>query len=184
MNRRDNPSPPRFLQRAWFFNLIVISLLALTGCDESATTDSTGSATPGATPSRADRSYGYGTKLIFGASGNAAPYKVSGWSAAEAECTWTEGNTASLAFDIPPSDSQIIFRATLSGFTKAPELASQPVDVLLNGTQVTHWEIAVKGLVQMAIPPEYVRDGKLRIDFKLPGAASPKSLGISIDERR
>ena len=186
MNSNNCIRGPRAAERLSLnvaFSVVCLLVFSFAGCDDSATTDS---ATPSPNPSTktGDRQYAYGTKLSFGTDGNAGPYKIKGWSTAEAEGTWTEGDLATLAFTVPPTDSQIIFRATLSGFVKPPELATQPVDVLLNGKQFAHWELAVKGLVQMAIPPEYVRDGELRIDFKLPAATSPKALGVSIDERR
>jgi hypothetical protein len=188
MNTHENAGPMKSRWGTSFHTAFAAALilgLGLTGCDKATTTNSSQSLspTPATDSSPGSRKYTYGTKLTFDAAGNAGPFKLGGWNAAETEGTWTEGNIASLAFTIPPSDGQIIFKATLSGFVKPPELASQPVDVLLNGKPVAHWELAVKGLVQMAIPPEYVRDGELRIDFKLPRAASPKSLGVSVDER-
>jgi hypothetical protein len=189
MNSNDNVRRASGRRRPSLFRaLIALSLLGfgLGGCDES-DTSSSATASPTSSPvinNTADRQYAYGTKLMFGAAGNAGPYKLAGWNAPEAEGTWTDGNTATLSFKVPPSNGQIIFKATLAGFIKPPELPSQPVNVLLNGKQVTHWEIGGKGLVQMAIPGEYLREGELRIDFIMPSAASPKSLGVSIDERR
>ena len=77
-----------------------------------------------------------------------------------------------------------MLKATMSGFTKAPELPSQAVEVFINGQQTTHWEIAVKGLVQLLIPVAAVRDGNLQLEFRLPKATSPASLGISADQRQ
>jgi hypothetical protein len=161
-------------------------ILACAGCDE--TKDETPSvqanAQDPASKPVSDRTYAYGTKISFNQGGNAARYQVSGWNAIETEGCWTEGETAALAFILPPTDGDIVFKATMSGFTKPPELPSQPVDVFINGKQVTHWEIAVKGLVQMKVPADFVRDGQLQIEFKLPRASSPASLGVSVDQRR
>jgi hypothetical protein len=159
----------------------------LGGCDESTT--QTSSPTPANTQSpgsqaAADTSYNYNTKISFAQGGNATRYQGPGWSHAEAEGTWTDGNSAKLSFALPASDKDIVFKATMSGFTKAPELPTQSVEVFINGAQVGHWEIAVKGLVQLLIPAQAVREGNLQLEFKLAKATSPASLGISSDQRQ
>ena len=161
--------------------------LGLAACDESttetavspqATTQTPGSQLSGTT------AYSYNAKISFAQGGDAARYQISGWSHAEAEGTWTDGGTAKLAFAIPPSEKDVVLKATMSGFTKAPELPTQSVDVFVNGQQAAHWEIAVKGLVQLLIPAAATREGNLQLEFRLAKAASPASLGISADKRQ
>jgi hypothetical protein len=170
--------------RIWASGICLVCL-AIAACDDSTTESSTPvtAQSPGTQPS-GNTEYGYNTKISFAEGGNAARYLVSGWSHAEAEGTWTDGNSARLAFTVPPSTQDVVFKATMSGFTKAPELPSQSVDVFINGQQTTHWEIAVKGLVQLLIPANALRDGRLELEFKLPKATSPSALGISADQRK
>ena len=167
--------------------LISLCLLSLAGCgrsDNALSDVASPSPSPAsATDTATDRSYHYGTKINFGASGNAAPYKVSGWNSPEPESTWTAGQAAKLAFKIPPASNAVTFKAVVSGFVKPPELPSQPVTVVINGQEVAHWEIAAKGVAQMDIPAQFTQNGKLELEFRLPKAASPASLGVSIDER-
>ena len=163
------------------------ALLALAGCgkaDDPLQDASNATSSPAASASSTmDRSYQYGTKINFGLHGNAGPYKVSGWSAAEPESTWTEGQSAKLAFTISPANKPITFKAVVSGFVKPPDLPSQPVTVIINGQEVAHWEIAAKGVAQMDLPAQFTQNGKLELEFRLPKAASPASLGMSIDQR-
>ena len=187
LNRKNYAPALHYASLGFAILPILLFGFALAGCDTSDNAKSDVAAqAPTATPvsSTDDRTYSYGTKIDFNVGGNAARYKVSGWSAPESEGTWTEGETATLSFAAPPSGGAIIFRATMSGFTKLPELPSQPVDVLVNGAPVTHWEVAAKGLVQMQIPANLVQGGKMVLEFKLPKAVSPASLGTSVDQRR
>ena len=164
---------------------ICLVCMAIAACDDSTTESSTPATaqSPGS-QSSGNTEYSYNTKISFAEGGNAVRYQVFGWSHAEAEGTWTDGKSAKLAFTVPPSTQDVVFKATMSGFTKAPELPSQSVDVFINGQQTTHWEIAVKGLVQLLIPASAVQDGRLELEFKLAKAASPASLGISADQRQ
>ncbi len=185
----DRPSSRFFLRwKAASAATIAFSFLfSLAGCgkpDNTLLDTSAATPTPAASASTTtDRSYQYGTKINFGLHGNAALYKVSGWSAAEPESTWTEGQSAKLAFTISPANKPITFKAVVSGFVKPPDLPSQPVTVVINGQEVAHWEIAAKGVAQMDIPAQFTQSGKLELEFKLPKAASPASLGVSIDQR-
>jgi hypothetical protein len=164
-----------------------LCLLVFAGCGRSDNALSDVSSPSPAPASSAntttDRSYHYGTKINFGASGNAALCRVSGWNSPEAESTWTDGQSAKLAFTVPPASNPITFKAVVSGFVKPPDLPSQPVTVVINGQQVGHWDIAAKGVVQMDIPAQFTQNGRLELEFRLPKAASPSSLGMSIDER-
>lgn len=190
MNLTLDPLPSRFFPRwrnASVVTIALSSLLFLAGCGRSdnALPDATNATSTPAAPanSTTDRSYQYGTKINFGLRGNAAPYKVSGWSTPEPESTWTEGQSAKLAFTISPRNNPVTFKAVVSGFVKPPDLPSQPVTVMINGQEVAHWEIAAKGVAQMDIPAQFTQNGKLELEFRFPKAASPASLGVSIDAR-
>jgi hypothetical protein len=131
------------------------------------------------------RDYAYGKKIDFSSSGDSQKYRVSGWADPEAEASWTDGNSAILEFKVQPTTTPVKLTATVMGFVKPPELAVQPVDVVVNGEPVAHWEVAGKGEVSSVIPASLIpKDGTLRIQFTIPKATSPHSLGLSIDDRK
>jgi len=181
------PAQPGRELRTVSMVVVTLCLLVVAGCGRSdnALSDASSPSPVPASSANAttDRSYRYGAKITFTASGNAGLYKVSGWSAPEADHTWTEGQSAKLAFTISPASNPITFKALVSGFVKPPELPSQPVTVMINGQQFAQWDIAAKGVTQMDIPAQFIQNGRLELEFRLPKAASPSSLGMSIDQR-
>lgn len=126
----------------------------------------------------------YDTVYSFGASGNAASIKGSGWSKAEEQFTWTEGNVATLVFPITPTDSHVTLRVTAAGMIKEPEFPTHPVEVSMNDQKIADWEVGNTAPFSAAIPPEFTKaGGKLTVAFKMPKAVSPKQLGKNEDPR-
>ena len=126
----------------------------------------------------------YGTEVSFGAGGNAEPFQVSGWSETETQFTWTEGTSAVLAMRVSPTTDRVMLRMKLAGLTKDPELPFQPVEVYVNDRKVADWQVAKPAGFSAAIPQEMTRHGGLlRITLKIPKAASPKALKMSVDPR-
>jgi hypothetical protein len=74
---------------------------------------------------------------------------------------------------------------TLIGLTKAPELPYQSVKVSANGHDVIDWQVNDRQQFTATIPADAITsDGSLQLQFQIPQAASPKSLGINADARR
>ena len=130
-----------------------------------------------------DRSYTFGTIVSFGRGGEGKRYQVSGWSGPEQLFTWTEQNTAVLAFKIPPTESPLTLRMSLEGLTGVG-LPSQPVRVEANGKEIAAWDVAAKRDYTAVIPADVLRGSEtLTITLHIPKAATPASLGQNKDVR-
>lgn len=128
--------------------------------------------------------YSYGTKIQFGAAGNAAPFKKSGWSTAEEKFTWSEGTSAVLSMTVPPATGTVTLRVIMAGMIKEPEFPAQPIEVLVNDTKVANWQVGNTASFTAQIPQDLTkRGGALTIKFNIPKAASPKQLNKSEDPR-
>ena len=129
--------------------------------------------------------YEVGTLIKFGNGGDSERFRTSGWSKTEDQQTWTEGNSAVLNFSGLPPSQPLKLRITLLPFTKEPELPAQPIEVYANGKKVADWQVANKQEYTASIPADAVSDtGALTLEFRIPKAASPQSLGISADSRQ
>lgn len=128
--------------------------------------------------------YSYNDVLTFGRNGTAEPKKVSGWHIAEDEFTWTRRTAAVLAFQVPATSKDVVLRATAQGLIKPPEIADQPVTVLVNDVPVAKWNVATRGTFTAKIPAEVSkRGGTLVITFETRRAASPSALQLGDDAR-
>ncbi|MBA2432450.1 MAG: hypothetical protein H0V56_10115 [Chthoniobacterales bacterium] len=155
----------------------VVALLAailLTSCG-----DHGGGSTAGSAPA-----YSYGTKISFATAGNAAPYRVSGWSDPEEQFTWTEGDTAVLAIRVPATEEGVALKIRANGFTNPPDLPAQPVEVSVNNRKIADWELGEVAEHSAILPPELVKEGGLlTFTFKMPKAVPPKAAGKGDDPR-
>lgn len=128
--------------------------------------------------------YQLGTKLDFGTGGTAKTYEVSGWSTAEPGFTWSNNKVATLAFKVDDMKGPLQLRVRLNAFKKEPDLLTQPVELSANGHKLADWEVGDETEMVARIPAKTVgSDGTLRLEFKMPKAVSPKSLGGSEDSR-
>jgi hypothetical protein len=162
--------------RPLFFALsLFVGMLLLGGCDRSA---------PGTADSAKPSEIQFNSKIAFGEGGNAAPYKVSGWSKTEEKFTWSEGTSARLQVRLPAADGPVVLKARLAALVKAPELPAQPVEVYVNDKKVADWMVSETAEFTASIPAEITKPGgAVTIEFKTPKATSPKDLGISADPR-
>ncbi|MEY2500114.1 MAG: hypothetical protein QOI07_448 [Verrucomicrobiota bacterium] len=143
--------------------------------------------TPSAqTPTNAaNQAYQLGTVIKFGKGGDSDRFRVSGWSQNEEQHTWTEGNTAVLQFSGLPSSQPLALTVNAVGFTKDPQLVSQPTEVYANGTKIADWEVRDIKPYNASIPSGIIDStGKLTLEFRIPNATSPQSVGVSADARR
>jgi hypothetical protein len=128
---------------------LALPLLCVSACDR--TTFSTSPKLSGG----AD--YSYGTVVSFGRGGAGDAFKISGWSHAEEEHTWTEGNSAAIAVKITATDAPITFVVTALGYTHPPELPVQPVEVFANDQKIADWQIDKFAQFTAPVPPERTR---------------------------
>jgi len=152
-------------------------LLAVAACDNPA-------GTPGQPGAGGPGQGGYDTKISFAAAGNSAAIKEAGWSKAEEQFTWTEGNTATLAIPIQPSEARVMLRMTVAGMIKAPEFPTHPVEVYAGEQKIADWQVGETAPFSAPIPQELTKaGGTLKLTFKMPKAVSPKELGKNEDPR-
>ncbi len=120
----------------------------------------------------------------MGQGGDGAVFLGSGWNQPESWGVWSEGTQPALLL---PCNEQQYFKPEHK-FTLA--LALRPFgrqEVTIIGSGGTLWEGTLEGaeqVVRFAVPPENCRAGRYKIRLKLPGAASPASLGLSGDSRQ
>lgn len=107
-----------------------------------------------------------------------------GWSWGEKDFRWSDGKEAAIAFAVEERRNSTL-SIRLGAFVIKDKLSKQRVALLLNGSRL-------QDLILMEEPArEYTFpfDGNLlrqqnMLVFKLPDAVSPKSLGLSSDQRR
>ncbi|HSH40011.1 MAG TPA: hypothetical protein VK993_14655 [Chthoniobacterales bacterium] len=119
-----------------------------------------------------------------GIGGGSAPYLTSGWSHPEANFTWSDGPSATVTFQIPETTAPLTFTAGLGGLRVDPILPFQPTEVYANGRKIADWEVGAAADFSVRIPPDVAKQGgTLKIEFRMPKAASPKSLRSGGDTR-
>lgn len=127
----------------------------------------------------------YGALVDFTIGANSEALKVSGWSAAEENFTWTEGPVATLAARLTPTEEPITFRFKAAGMIKEPELPFQPVEIYINNEKVADLQIGHTAEYRVVVPPSITAKGGLAtITFRIPKAVSPEALGLGTNDRR
>ncbi len=125
-----------------------------------------------------------GWTIRFSAGSGAEIYRVSGWSGAEPEFTWTQGTSAKLKLPIPDHDAALMLRMKLGGLIHPPDLPMQNVAVYANGEKIADWQVSDAADFTAPIPLELTRNAEeLNLELRVPDAASPQSLGMSYDGR-
>jgi hypothetical protein len=147
--------------------LLLLGMFAQTGCNKSSTSADV-----------------LGKPIEFKAGGNSEAYRVTGWSTTETNFTWTEGTSAKLALPVPANAGALVLKMTMAGLVHEPGLPFQPVEVYANGQKIADWQVGSNSEFTTPVSAEMTKDGgTLSIEFRIPKAVSPKSLGISVDER-
>ena len=110
-----------------------------------------------------------------------------GWSkTAQANFCWTSGHLASLQIPVPVPENDLILEAVLRPFVREERVPKQTIHVLANRNKVGEWTATERKTqtLQATIPKELVDSRGITIDFGLPDAISPKSIGGGTDVRR
>ncbi len=73
-----------------------------------------------------------------------------------------------------------------AGMNHPPQVPFQPVDVMINGEKIAHWEVAEEATFIATVPAKFMvaPDSILSVEFQLPGAVSPATFGQNGDGRR
>lgn len=111
---------------------------------------------------------------------------ADGWGRVEDWGTWSEGPEAEVVLRIPPEARALLIEA--AAFVQ-PSHTRQRVEVSINGvaalaTQFNRLQDNTLELpLTAAIRETMGADGRVRVQFHLPDAISPKALGLGNDER-
>jgi hypothetical protein len=108
----------------------VLALFIFVGCFKTETSSiSAESPADKSSQGAANTKYELRNIIKFGAGGDSECFRTSGWSNAEGEHTWTEGNSAVLIFSCLPRSQPLTLKMTIVGLTKPPQLPAQPTEV-------------------------------------------------------
>lgn len=142
------------------------------------------SESPAPSGSTAPATIAIGTLIRFNAGGESERYRDAGWSKTERDFTWSEGSVAKLNLPIPADAGLLTLNMKLGGLIKPPTLASQAVQVVVNGKKIADWQVAETADFTARIPAEATKNGAvLTVELRLSNATSPKALGLGDDDR-
>lgn len=129
--------------------------------------------------------YRWGSKIDFAKGGNAPVFQGEGWSGAEPDFTWTDGNRAVLHIPVGEVDSDVTLSAVFHAFLPPEKVERQRVVIVVNGQEIGEWVVVDRGVGRhdIVIPADLLDKSPLEIVFELPDAISPKEAGVSEDSR-
>ena len=125
-----------------------------------------------------------GEKLDFGSSGKGVHYLRLGWYDPESWGTWSASRLATILLPASPAqvDSVVMdFAAAVS-----PSHPAQRVEIIVNGSQAYSGSISERSsTLEFKIPEAAKSDSfkGIKMEFRLPDAASPKDIGLGEDTR-
>jgi len=130
------------------------------------------------------RIYEWGHELSFAVDGDAVRHKLRGWAVAEDEFTWTEGREAVLRFDLPASPSRERMLRIRAGAFCSANLPAQRIIVSLADQKLGELQVSKTREYTLQIPAKLlISAARHQLNFSLPDAASPASLGLGDDTR-
>lgn len=127
--------------------------------------------------------------LRFTSDGNGGAHLLHGWWAPEAWGTWSEGDSASVALDLPKppvSDLELVIEGHAFLDPKHP---AQKIHVSVNRKRLATLDYVLgrdEPVRRVRIPQALAgaRNGRLLLRFDFANPASPASVGLSADGRR
>ena len=131
--------------------------------------------------------YRLGTDLRFGKNGTADAFMGPGWGKfGQQKFHWTVGHRASLYLPVTEPGNDLLLEATFAPYLWENKVRKQTVHVLANGNKIGEWTATATKLqiFSATIPKELVDSQEIAIDFHLPDAVSPRSIGAGSDVRR
>jgi hypothetical protein len=129
------------------------------------------------------------TSLRFTTDGNGGAQLLHGWSAPEAWGTWSEGDSAFVALDLPTAPTSDLELAIEGHAFLDPKHAAQQVRVSVNQQRVGTLDYVLgqdDPVRRIRIPQALAgsRKGRLLVRFDFVNPASPASVGMNADVRR
>jgi hypothetical protein len=123
-------------------------------------------------------------EVVFGLSGNAAPYLTEGWSFPEPHHTWGTGAQSVLRVTVGPGAGSLMLEMAVVPMVAPPIFRAQALTVRVNGRDVGSARLEGEGTLGFAIPDDVGRgDGALTITLLHPDAVVPAELGLNEDTR-
>lgn len=106
-------------------------------------------------------------------------YQKEGWTSPEYWGAWTNGEIAKLHMNIKSKDENLFLHLDIGDI-----FTSGPIEIFANDQLLGEYQL-LKGNNSIQIPKDILSmDGNINIDFKIKDPKSPKSLGLSNDERK
>jgi hypothetical protein len=124
--------------------------------------------------------------VTFGKTGSVREMDPYGFDLSEMNHAWTATETAGFSVMMgsvaPDATLQLLVNAR--PFIQAGHIERQQFFVFMNGLYLGFRTLAKDELTEFPVPRNFLSPRGLRIEFVIPTALSPKSLGISQDIRR
>lgn len=128
-------------------------------------------------------SYKWSTVVDFSARGNAATYCSDGWCQPEPSLTWTDGLSARMSFLVKEPQSDVSLTLNCMPFLVDGKVNFQELHVFINFLRVGFFVVSESKAIELLIPAYIINRPELIIDFYLPRACSPASVGVASDLR-
>ncbi len=170
---------PRLSSRRVVVACSTVVCLLLWGCESRQSTNTPNDLT------KLER-YDYEKPIVFDGRGPSERFKLTGWAGTEPPFVWSDGIAASLAIRLPATEDLVQLQIKMAGMNVPKRVPFQRVDLYINTEKVARWQVAREDVFTVTVPPKFVAqpDSLLIIDFYIPKAVSPASLGVGGDQRR
>ena len=125
--------------------------------------------------------------VTFGKSGSIREMEPYGFDLGEAGISWTQDEVAGFSVGLGgtvPIDAMLRLNVSGRPFIQPGHIERQQFFVFINGLYVGFRTLTAAAEAQMTLPRNVLSPRGVRIEFVIPTAASPKSLGISEDIRK
>ncbi|MCP4658268.1 MAG: SGNH/GDSL hydrolase family protein [bacterium] len=121
--------------------------------------------------------------------GNAGSYEKSGWAKDSREFAWTRAERASFTVDLPPTAGDVVLYLETCQVLKT---ADDPRSLTIRAGETVIREKPVREfpddwrffVMEIAIPRDAIREGKLTLTFELPYLLTRREAGLDSDNPR
>ncbi|HEX3536706.1 MAG TPA: hypothetical protein VHU15_08055 [Stellaceae bacterium] len=122
--------------------------------------------------------------IEFGRGGSSDAYRRAGWSEPEPRHTWTIGAESALEFPRPTTPGTYTLVLELGPFVWKERLPVQHLSVLVNGSEVSEFEVSEASALECAVPWSLIEGREwVSLIFRHPDAARPVDINGVPDHR-
>ena len=124
--------------------------------------------------------------VTFGRTGSVREMDPYGFDLSEQSMSWTQEEVAGFSVmvgSVPP-DAVLRFHVVATPFIHTGYIERQQFFVFINGLYVGFRSLTAAEKVEFVMPRNALSARGLRVEFVIPTASSPKTLGISHDVRK